>query len=476
MILGVLSLWFGGACGGPQLPDREPDISASMVFRADKCTKSARAKPLMIYAPPSRNSDIEEVRKKGLIAVRYNCQHVEVLTDCNLEGHYDYIPVSVDKYVLTFKNEAEIKANIAYFGPSVGASLASDKQMNVGMAMIGKYSAGSLNVSPNALRQPECKGATHLIRGIYVGAFVAGLGEQTSGSMDAAMVFGASFRRKMSELRSGGDHNKCTTDHNTTKPAADCDKPIRLELVAVGVSHVNNDANVPTGNKTARMIHIPAGSFTMGSTVLRGEQQEMPLNGYRIDAYEVTVDEYAECVKTQKCSKPKMGEYYNWNVSSRGRHPINGVDWNQAVAYCAWAGKRLPTEAEWEKAARGTDGRTYPWGEDKPNCSRTVTNDGERGCGKNRTWEVGSKPRGVSPYGVHDMAGNVWEWTADWYSQSYPWSAPKRNPKGPESGPGRVLRGGSWSVGPLYLRAADRRYISPSVSDFNFGFRCAKSN
>ena len=252
---------------------------------------------------------------------------------------------------------------------------------------------------------------------------------------------------------------------------------------------------VPSG-----MVHVPAGEFQMGSS--SGAAAEKPVHevyvsGFFIDTYEVTVDEYKRCVDAGECSTPKYEhdylKHFNYGASGRGKHPINGVDWNQAKAYCAWAGKRLPTEAEWEKAARGTDGRKYPWGNEEPSCALAVMDDGDWGCGKDRTWEVGSKPMGASPYGAHDMAGNVWEWTADWYDKSYYGSSPTRDPKGPTQGSGRVARGGSWDLADTALhaglrrfnpspgfagaglRAAIRGYGAPGDADSALGFRCVRS-
>jgi formylglycine-generating enzyme required for sulfatase activity len=215
------------------------------------------------------------------------------------------------------------------------------------------------------------------------------------------------------------------------------------------------------------MVRVPAGAFHYGcnaSVDSQCEDDEKPgkrvtLPAFTIDKTEVMASAYGACVNTGTCTKPKTGGSCNWGKSGRGDHPINCVDWIQAKAYCSWAGKRLPTEQEWEKAARGTDGRKYPWGNQSASCARAVMNDGGTGCGDNKTWPVGSKPSGASPYGAQDMAGNVWEWTSDWYDS-------KKK--------GRVLRGGSWGYDARRVRASSRGRYYPAFRSNSYGFRCAQ--
>jgi serine/threonine-protein kinase len=219
----------------------------------------------------------------------------------------------------------------------------------------------------------------------------------------------------------------------------------------------------------AEMVYVPAGAFTMGSSDadMYADDDEKPahqvtLDGYWIYKNEVTVGQYKKfCAATgHKMPKAPQGGWTN-------THPIVNVSWDDAQAYCAWAGVKLPTEAQWEKAARGTDGRIYPWGNvwdtDKANAY---------GAYGDQTTPVGSFPKGASPYGCLDMAGNVWEWCQDWYGSDYYASSPTSNPTGPVSGQNRVLRGGSWYDNSNRCRSANRNSDDPSGRYPDSGFRC----
>ncbi|HNT28870.1 MAG TPA: SUMF1/EgtB/PvdO family nonheme iron enzyme [bacterium] len=243
------------------------------------------------------------------------------------------------------------------------------------------------------------------------------------------------------------------------------------------------------------MIDIPAGEIQMGCNETVDDQcseDEAPyhavtLSAYKIGKYEVIVGEYQQCVTNGACNNSgEYDHYYTNNDSSfcnlgatgKESHPMQCVTWYGAKAYCEWIGGRLPTEAEWEKAARGTDGRKYPWGNEDATCDYAVMfdpNAGGGGCGTGGTMPVGSKPNGVSPYGAYDMAGNVREWVNDWYASDYYAASPTNDPTGPETGDYRVSRGGSWlSVDGRGLRASYRSHGHPDGNDGGGGFRCAK--
>ncbi len=246
-----------------------------------------------------------------------------------------------------------------------------------------------------------------------------------------------------------------------------------------GNSKQNSSTMVKTNPKDgAEMILIPAGEFLMGSTDADkyATDAEKPQRTVYLDAYyiyktEVTVAQYRKfCTSTNR----NMPTEPSWKWQDN--HPIVNVSWNDAKAYVDWAGVKLPTEAQWEKAARGGDGRIYPWGFswDKIKCAN-YTNSGADNT-TSGTHQVGSFPTGASPYGVMDMSGNTYEWCADWYGADYYKNAPAKNPTGPVAENYRVLRGGSWNyLDGYYFRGAFRYIINP-YDDYNYiGFRCTSA-
>jgi formylglycine-generating enzyme required for sulfatase activity len=264
---------------------------------------------------------------------------------------------------------------------------------------------------------------------------------------------------------------------------------------------------------------IPGGEFFMGSDEKNAEPQEKPphkvkIDPYCLDKHEVTVARYKACSDRGACKRagkenvwpgitPAQQKTYdplcNLNDPDKlGQHPINCVDWEQAKNYCEANGGRLPTEAEWEFAARGPDGRIYPWGDDPP--SAKLLNACGKECvawmkkhpdpdveiltmydaddGYPNTAPVGSFPAGKSRYGIEDVVGNVWEWVSDWYAEydAATTQALASNPKGPASGKDRVIRGGSWNGSHAsWVRPSYRFHVAPTARSYGFGFRCAKS-
>lgn len=272
----------------------------------------------------------------------------------------------------------------------------------------------------------------------------------------------------------------------------DVDTSLRLQTLKKGLAG-KTIAKVDRG-----MILVPSGLFAMGCDRDRDDRcspneksvTKMALGEFHIDRLEVTVAEYRTCVEANSCSVAGVSTPYshgienqerawacNWQYPERNNHPMNCIDWFQAAQYCAWVGKRLASEAEWEKSARGTDGRKYPWGDaslegnserlanvaDKALSERipstTVIRDYDDGYAI--TAPVGSFAKGASPYGVLDLTGNVWEWVADWYDNT------RR---------GRSVRGGAWNSTSGYLRASYRRWSGPKSRFEDVGFRCARDS
>jgi formylglycine-generating enzyme required for sulfatase activity len=218
------------------------------------------------------------------------------------------------------------------------------------------------------------------------------------------------------------------------------------------------------------MASIPSGEFMMGSDdedAAEKPAHQVRVNAFEMDVTEVTVAAYGKCVEAGRCSNPNTDPFCNWGDRDKNDHPINCVDWSQAIAYCAWVGKRLPTEEEWEYAARGTDGRVFPWGNAPAGSQLCWHNWGYYGMGTGGTCAAGSRPEGRSPFGLDDMAGNVWEWTGSGYSEDY--SKGRTNER-------RVVRGGCWSerLGPN-VRATVRGKVGPSTRVPELGFRCART-
>ncbi len=291
---------------------------------------------------------------------------------------------------------------------------------------------------------------------------------------------------------------------NTSSPTSSPTK-ISAPTLTLTLETIATDTQIQTPSATPRptlalgatkisavdgmvLVYIPAGEFLMGSTDAApgADYDELPqhavyLDAYWIDQIVITNERYAAFLNEMGSEIEARATWLDaggegillyqqagvWQpFQGYGDYPVVEVTWYGAWAYCEWACGHLPTEAEWEKAARSTDSRLYPWG-DEIDCDHAQYAN----CGGGLL-PANSKPAGASPYGVLGLAGNVWEWVADWYADDYYAASPAENPDGPSTGSTRVLRGGSWEYDRKHLRAANRRHNGPAVSMHDYGFRC----
>jgi formylglycine-generating enzyme required for sulfatase activity len=232
------------------------------------------------------------------------------------------------------------------------------------------------------------------------------------------------------------------------------------------------------GKDGAPMVLVPAGEFWMGLSEEEGLDDEQPrhkvyLDAFYIDQFEVTTERYAKFLLASGWEKP-----VNWDkvkVPEHADRPVIGVSWSDADAYCRITGRRLPTEAEWERAARDENERKFPWGDGRPMASVALFGQMTQ-FSYDILRPVGSYAKGAGPYGTYDQAGNVAEWVQDWYDGEYYREGPQRNPSGPSHGQYKMTRGGSWSDMPVYLLSASRTTkLPPETRNAFVGFRCAQS-
>ncbi len=229
------------------------------------------------------------------------------------------------------------------------------------------------------------------------------------------------------------------------------------------------------------MVYFPAGEFLMGSPEGKGRKDETPmhkvyLNSFWLDKFEVTGKDFEDFLKHYPKEHPTITGWYGREARPDMKNkPVIGLTWKRCKKYCEWKGKRLPTEAEWERAASGLEKREFPWGNELPDFDRANFN---RCCFINKgtiLHEVGTLEKGKTPEGIYDMAGNIAEWVFDWYDKKYYKVSPYKNPKGPAKGKYHVIRGGAWNSLTNYMRSSFRYGNNDGQEFYGIGCRCAKS-
>jgi serine/threonine-protein kinase len=336
---------------------------------------------------------------------------------------------------------------------------------------INNLMAASPSANKLPVAQPASRSPGNLGRWIGLGVVVFGI----AGIAMVILLVGWLAKAEKTNVPPASTEANTANPSRADAPPATQTLPVTKTLAATETVSASAIPKIEIGrSKLGKdgmlLLYVPAGEFRMGSE--NGNSDEKPVHSVTLDAYwidqnEVTNSMYAVCLKAGICQDTGSKLITDPAYASS---PVVDISWNKAKIYCEWAGRRLPSEAEWEKAARGTDERQYPWGNEDPTCDRVNFST----C-SGKTDPVGSHPAGASPYGALDMAGNVWEWVADRYDGTYYQDSPASNPLGPETPEYRVLRGGSWNYYDLDVRSTRRDRYFPSFASHVTGSRCATS-
>ena len=450
-------------------------------------------RPLLVEWPSSDRAELEALAARGLVAVHYVGSAMELLPNCKVSGHYLYAPLTRRHDRVTIRDASQLYAAIPIGAAKLEGALRRTGQLNVEMTVVGRYEA-----SETGTLQGQCTTATHVVTALTVGAFDFFAGASASveaaanGGTGAAQAGGGSSAKRETLNRDGDEAACAKTTASDKTPPYGCGAALRVDLEALASSSSpprpvdarpgetmtpqsaapsgappgasSGAAASPPGPPPAAgaMVHIPAATVRVGATDLHPTQstpsaagsfavQALAMQPFDIDVTEVTGTAYARCIDAGFCT-PVPGGYAPPNG------PVDGVLTAQATAYCAFVQKRLPTDEEWEYAARGTDFRKYPWGNDARKESYPC---------KNRICPVGSDPRDRSPFGVLDMGRSVGEWTTTVTGELEF-----------EKKPGFIIRGGSYlRTDEDSIRTAYRLFSKgrETYDDRAIGFRCARS-
>ncbi len=494
--LGDLVVWAAvasavGGCGpsSATAPELLKPKSAGDAFGGLQCSsfRPPTEPDLMAWDSGSR-ARVDRIKDDGIVAVRYHADgcnvELEVL-NCVAKGSYSFKPYRANQSKV-MKSQRDLFAELPIGAARLGGKLAGGRALRTDYMLAGVLGVPvTQSFTAADLQGPDCERATHVAGSIYVGGFAMASGESERIAAQAS-IFGAGAGGEQDRTAEGkeeeGSVAACKKAQDEKKLVDDCSVPLRLGLVPIvgradaatsSAATANADSSATSGRCPAGMVSIPAGSFMMGADpdkdlgATSSPRHRVQVGAFCMDITEVTVAAYRGCVKNGKCKAPEkeasgdlLGHVCNWGQSDREEHPVNCVDFASASAYCEFSGKRLPSEEEWEYAARGTDDRAYPWGNGPPS-NQVCWHRPEGTCA------VGSFPAGKSPFGVLDLAGNVSEWTGSKYSPDY--NSP------PVDWDAHTYRGGSGILGELvHVRAAARDGMPDHATKTLLGFRCAR--
>lgn len=490
--VGLPLLALFAACTPPQIASAPlKTVTNDEAFAGVLCSAvRPQTEPDLMGWDPGSRLNLKRLRTQGVVVVRYQAEgcnvRLELLSNCLATGRYKYTPYSANEHKVAH-NANELFAQLPIGAASLTGKVKGDKGLRTDYMLVGQYALpATLSFKRGDLHGSGCAKATHVVSAAYVGGFalVSGEGRELDA---AASVFGvgagASQLASAERLADEGDAEACKDAQKSRKASDGCDVPLRIGLLRLEdvaapepapppapVAVVPQPVAVPVppppmpaptlpravsgGVCPAGMASLAGGSFTMGD-----RKDQVTVSGFCLDATEVTADAYAACVRGGQCTAEGLScdAAATYGVAGKGNHPVNCVDWGQAATYCNAQGKRLPTEEEWEWAARGgRNGWKYPWGNGEPDFQACWSGVSMR----SGTCAVGSLSQGDAPGGIHDLAGNVWEWT----------SSTNANDSA-----ARVARGGGWYYGDASsLRAANRSGYAPSYRFDTLGFRCAR--
>lgn len=452
------------------------------------CPELSDDRASLVAVPFTLRQAIQDGLKDGLVVVGYRRSgcgaELEVLEGCRARGRYAWRTASQARGQV-LRTEAELRRRLALAADALEPKRVAAGALRVDERVSGRWVAPrGLVYDAGKLEGAACAGATHVLTVVELGGYVLSAGP--AASLQAHDGFGAPApaEARVATLSRAGDSGQCAGLDARRRAPPGCDHPLAVRMTPVLADAA--EARAP------QMVRIPAGAFWMGADAAapdEGPRHRVRLSAFEIDRTEVTTADYARCVADKECAPAQEGPRCNSGTLDRDDHPVNCVRFEDAADYCKWAGKRLPTEAEWERAARGVDGESFPWGAawPPPAGAGNLADDTARVPSPNWarvpqyvdgfpfTAPVGTFTKHSPDSGMLDAVGNVAEWVADFYDAGAYRASDRVDPSGPRGGRARVVRGSSFGhARPRQVRLTARSFYAPDVRSQHIGFRCAR--